>query len=72
MYKQNDIPWLKLPITDNKTYLLGQVQRSLQVVPTALRGTVHHAVGPTVPGAAPAMAFGSAMLGEPGWYAPAV
>lgn len=49
-----------------------QVQVSLQVVPTALRGT-NPAVAPTVtPGASPAMAFGSAMLGEPGWYGPEV
>ena len=56
--------WLNLPFS--------QVQRSLQVVPTALRGT-NPAVAPTVtPGASPAMAFGSAMLGEPGWYGPEV
>lgn len=48
--------WLNLPFS--------QVQRSLQVVPTALRGT-NPAVAPTVtPGALPAMAFGSAMLGN--------
>lgn len=36
----------------------------MQVVPTALRGT-NPAVAPTVtPGALPAMAFGSAMLGN--------